>query len=284
MANEAVMEVSSLSLYMQSFEEKDLLGADEELDLIFRAHSGDKKARDKLITHNLRLVMSVARGYQNKGLPLLDLIQEGNLGLIHAIDKFDLSKGVRLSTYATWWIRQYIGKALSNQSRIIRIPTNQVENALKVTKAIDDLNLKLERDPTPEEISNVTGIALKHVTQAINNELMNYTYSMNMPVSGADGKESDLGAVIPDERHKSDDDLNDEAVSIILLEVVDTLEPRERHVITERFGLKSGTPRTLDDLSAEMGVSRERVRQIENTALRKLRNPARAAKLRDCYL
>lgn len=265
-------------MYLREIGNYDLLTAEQEVDLAKRAEKGEVKAQEALARANLRLVVSIAKKYMGRGLQFLDLIQEGNIGLMRAVDKFDWRRGFKFSTYATWWIRQAITRAIADQAKTIRIPVHMVETINKYKKIERDLEQKFERTPTPDEVAKVMGIDIEKAQEIV--KISQDTTSLETPV----GKEEDtrLKEFIEDETTLSPF----EAASRELLkghidEVLQTLNPRERKVLELRFGLKDGRTRTLEEVGKEFGVTRERIRQIEAKALRKLRHPSRSKRLRD---
>jgi RNA polymerase primary sigma factor len=265
-------------MYLREIGKVDLLTAEEEVSLAKRAEKGDQEAADLLAKANLRLVVSIAKKYMGRGLHFLDLIQEGNIGLMRAVEKFDWRRGFKFSTYATWWIRQAITRAIADQAKVIRIPVHMVETINKYKKIERELEQKLQRPPTPEEISKVMGIEAEkaHEIERISQD----TTSLETPV----GKEEDtrLKEFIKDEITVSPfDSASQELLKGHIDEVLETLNPRERRVLALRFGLKDGRTRTLEEVGREFGVTRERIRQIEAKALRKLRHPSRSKRLRD---
>ncbi len=265
-------------MYLREIGKVELLTAAEEVDLAKRVEKDDKKAAEALAKANLRLVVSIAKRHMGRGLQFLDLIQEGNIGLMKAVEKFDWRRGFKFSTYATWWIRQAITRAIADQAKTIRIPVHMVETINKYKKIERQLEQELERTPTPEEVAKVMGIENEKAYEIV--RISQDTASLETPI----GKEEDtrLKEFIPDETTLSPF----ESASIELLrehidEVLDTLNPRERKVLELRFGLKDGRTRTLEEVGKEFGVTRERIRQIEAKALRKLRHPSRSKRLRD---
>ena len=255
-----------------------LLTYEEENILAERMLKGDKEAKKQLIESNLRLVVSIAKKYIGRGMHFLDLIQEGNLGLIKAVDKFDQSKGYKFSTYATWWIRQAITRAIADQARTIRIPVHMVETINKLIRTSRHLLQTLGREPTPEEIAAELEMPVERVREVL--KVAQDPISLETPVGEED--ESNLGNFIPDEDAPSP---SEQAADVLLREhieeVMQTLTPREAKVLKLRFGLQDGRMRTLEEVGKEFDVTRERIRQIEAKALRKLRHPSRSKKLRD---
>ena len=272
------MTTDSLQLFLKDIGKVRLLTAQEEVDLAKRIERGDLDAKQKMVESNLRLVVSIAKNYRNQGLPFLDLIQEGTLGLVRAAEKFDYRKGFKFSTYATWWIRQAIARALADKARTIRIPVHVVEKLNKIGRAERKLVTELGREPTAEEIAEVTGIdpeevdSIKRSAQA--------PVSLEKPVG--DEEESEFGQFIADERAESP---YERAAEILtkeaLREALENLSYRERRVLELRYGLGGEHPRTLDEVGRTFNVTRERIRQIENQSLKKLQSLAEAQKLRD---
>ena len=265
-------------MYFKEIGKVPLLTADEERDLAIRIEQGDEEAKKKLCESNLRLVVSIARRYLNRGLSFLDLIQEGNLGLIKAVEKFDYTKGYKFSTYATWWIRQAITRSIADQARTIRIPVHMVETINKLIRISRQLLHEYGREPTSEEIAKDMGISVEKVREI--KKISQDPVSLETPIG--EEEDSHLGDFIPDEDIPSPVDAA--AYSMLqkqLREVLDTLSEREKKVLILRFGLDDGRPRTLEEVGREFNVTRERIRQIEAKALRKLRHPSRSKKLRD---
>ena len=265
-------------MYFKEIGKVPLLTADEERELAIRIENGDEEAKKKLCESNLRLVVSIARRYLNRGLSFLDLIQEGNLGLIKAVEKFDYSKGYKFSTYATWWIRQAITRSIADQARTIRIPVHMVETINKLIRISRQLLQELGREPTAEEIAKEMGISVEKVREI--KKISQAPVSLETPIG--EEEDSHLGDFIPDEDIPSP--VEAAAYSMLqkqLREVLDTLSEREKKVLILRFGLDDGRPRTLEEVGKEFNVTRERIRQIEAKALRKLRHPSRSKKLRD---
>ena len=265
-------------MYLKEIGKVSLLTADEERELAIRMEQGDEEAKKKLCESNLRLVVSIAKRYLNRGLSFLDLIQEGNLGLIKAVDKFDYTKGYKFSTYATWWIRQAITRAIADQARTIRIPVHMVETINKLIRISRQLLQEYGREPTSEEIAKEMGITVEKVREI--KKISQDPVSLETPIG--EEEDSHLGDFIPDDDVPAPVDAA--AYSMLkeqLMEVLDTLSDREKKVLMLRFGLEDGRPRTLEEVGKEFNVTRERIRQIEAKALRKLRHPSRSKKLKD---
>lgn len=270
--------LDGIKAYLKSIGNHPRLSFDQEKELSVKALAGDRNAVNTLVECNLLLVVSVAKKYYGCGLPLLDLIQEGNLGLIKAAEKYDGSKGFRFSTYATYWIRQAISRALGDQSRTIRIPANMVELLSKVKKATAELTQKLGRTPTDKEIAAHMGVELDKVQTVM--DLAQATTSLDTPVD--DEGETCMGDLIAD--HSAENPLANiikEANSQIIEAILDTLGAREAEILKMRFGIIGDKAMTLEEVGAHYGLSKERIRQIENKAIRKLRNPARAKMLKE---
>lgn len=265
-------------MYLKEIGRVPLLSAQDEVDLSRKMEEGDEIAKRNLIESNLRLVVSIAKRYVGRGMLFLDLIQEGNLGLIKAVEKFDYRKGYKFSTYATWWIRQAITRAIADQARTIRIPVHMVETINRLNRAQRALIQELGRDPLPEEIAKRMGVSVERVREI--SKISQEPVSLETPIG--EEEDSHLGDFIEDEEALAPA----EAASFFLLreqldEVLDTLTPREKKVLQLRFGLNDGRSRTLEEVGNVFGVTRERIRQIEAKALRKLRHPSRSKKLKD---
>lgn len=268
----------SVKVYLKEIGRVPLLSAEEEIDLATRMQSGDVYAKKRLSEANLRLVVSIAKRYVGRGMPFLDLIQEGNLGLIKAVEKFDYTKGFKFSTYATWWIRQAITRAIADQARTIRIPVHMVETINKVKKVSSQLLHKNGHEPSAEEISAVLDMPIDKVREII--RAAQEPVSLETPIG--EEEDSHLGDFIPDDDAPAPAD----AASHTLLkeqlnDVLSTLTEREEKILRLRFGLEDGRSRTLEEVGKEFDVTRERIRQIEAKALRKLRHPSRSKKLKD---
>lgn len=263
--------------YLREIGRVSLLTAAEEIELAKKAEKGEKKAKDKLISANLRLVVSIAKKYVGRGMSLLDLIEEGNMGLMRAVDKYDWRRGFKFSTYATWWIRQAITRALADQARTIRIPVHMVETINRFNRAQRKLMQDLGREPTPDEVAKELEIDPSKAREII--KVSQEPASLATKVG--DEEDSELGDFIQDQGLKPDEQATRELLRGHLDEVLDSLSPREKRVLQLRFGLEDGKQRTLEEVGKEFGVTRERIRQIEAKAIRKLRHPTRAKKLRD---
>ncbi|MGI9860837.1 RNA polymerase sigma factor RpoD [Moorella naiadis] len=265
-------------MYLKEIGRVPLLTPEEEIELAKRMEAGDEEAKRRLAEANLRLVVSIAKRYVGRGMLFLDLIQEGNLGLIKAVEKFNYRKGFKFSTYATWWIRQAITRAIADQARTIRIPVHMVETINKLIRVQRQLLQELGRDPSPEEIAHEMDIPVERVREIM--KIAQEPVSLETPIG--EEEDSHLGDFIEDE----DAQAPAEAASFMLLreqleEVLNSLTPREKRVLRLRFGLDDGRARTLEEVGQEFGVTRERIRQIEAKALRKLRHPSRSKKLKD---
>ena len=265
-------------MYLKEIGKVPLLSADEEIELAKRMEQGDEEAKKRLCEANLRLVVSIAKRYVGRGMLFLDLIQEGNLGLIKAVDKFDYTKGYKFSTYATWWIRQAITRSIADQARTIRIPVHMVETINKLIRVSRQLLQTYGREPSPEEIAEEMGISVDKVREI--QKIAQEPVSLETPIG--EEEDSHLGDFIPDEDVPAPAEAA--AFSMLkeqLVEVLDTLTEREQKVLKLRFGLDDGRARTLEEVGKEFDVTRERIRQIEAKALRKLRHPSRSKNLKD---
>ncbi len=265
-------------MYLKEIGKVNLLSTEEEIELAKRMAEGDEEAKSRMAEANLRLVVSIAKRYVGRGMMFLDLIQEGNLGLLKAVEKFDYTKGYKFSTYATWWIRQAITRAIADQARTIRIPVHMVETINKVIRVSRQLLQELGHDPSPEEIAAEMNLPVEKVRDIL--KIAQEPVSLETPIG--EEEDSHLGDFIPDE----DASEPSEAASFTLLKeqlmsVLSTLTPREEKVLRLRFGIEDGRTRTLEEVGKEFNVTRERIRQIEAKALRKLRHPSRSKKLRD---
>ena len=267
-------------MYLKEIGQIKLLSAEEEVELAKRVSEGDQYAKNKLTEANLRLVVSIAKKYSGRGLHILDLIQEGNTGLIRAVDKFDWTKGNKFSTYATWWIRQAITRAIADQARTIRVPVHMVEVINKATRCNRKLVQELGREPTVEEIAAELNLPVEKIIEA--NRTAADTLSLDTPVG--DEEDTSIGSFVEDERTPGPADATSNALlAEALKEILDTLTEREADVLRMRFGMYDGRTHTLEEVGQIFGVTRERIRQIENKAIRKLRHPSRAKKIRDFY-
>jgi len=267
-------------MYLKEIGQIRLLSAEEEVELAKRVGEGDQAAKNKLTEANLRLVVSIAKKYSGRGLHILDLIQEGNTGLIRAVDKFDWTKGNKFSTYATWWIRQAITRAIADQARTIRVPVHMVEVINKATRCNRKLVQELGREPTVEEIAAELNLPVEKIIEA--NRTAADTLSLDTPVG--DEEDTSIGSFVEDERTPGPADATSNALlAEALKEILDTLTEREADVLRMRFGMYDGRTHTLEEVGQIFGVTRERIRQIENKAIRKLRHPSRAKKIKDFY-
>ena len=267
-------------MYLKEIGQVKLLTAEEEIELAKRVSEGDKKAKDRLTEAKLRLVVSIAKKYSGRGLHILDLIQEGNTGLIRAVDKFDYTKGNKFSTYATWWIRQAITRAIADQARTIRVPVHMVEVINKATRCNRKLVQELGREPTLEEIAAELNLPIEKIIEA--NRTAADTLSLDMPVG--DEEDTTIGSFVEDDNTPGPVDATSNAMlSEALTEILGTLTEREADVLRMRFGMYDGRTHTLEEVGQIFGVTRERIRQIENKAIRKLRHPSRAKKIKDFY-
>ena len=264
-------------MYLKEIGQIKLLSAEEEVELAKRVSEGDQEAKNKLTEANLRLVVSIAKKYSGRGLHILDLIQEGNTGLIRAVDKFDWTKGNKFSTYATWWIRQAITRAIADQARTIRVPVHMVEVINKATRCNRKLVQELGREPTVEEIAAELNLPVEKIIEA--NRTAADTLSLDTPVG--DEEDTSIGSFVEDERTPGPADATSNALlAEALKEILDTLTEREADVLRMRFGMYDGRTHTLEEVGQIFGVTRERIRQIENKAIRKLRHPTRISKIK----
>jgi len=267
-----------VKMYLKDIGRVPLLSPDEEVVLAQKMQEGDEAAKKRLSEANLRLVVSIAKRYVGRGMLFLDLIQEGNLGLMKAVEKFDYQKGFKFSTYATWWIRQSITRAIADQARTIRIPVHMVETINKLTRVQRVLLQELGREPTPAEIAEKMGVSEERVCEI--QKIAQDPVSLETPIG--EEEDSHLGDFIEDEKTTTpSDSVSFRMLKEQLLKVLDTLTPREEKVLRLRYGLDDGKPRTLEEVGKEFNVTRERIRQIEAKALRKLRHPSRSKKLKD---
>ena len=275
---EGVSSADPIREYLKEIGSIPLLSPEEEQELAKRKSLGDSEAGRRLVEANLRLVVSIAKRYTGRGMSFLDLVQEGNIGLMKAVEKFDYTKGYRLSTYATWWVKQSITRSLADQSRTIRLPVHMVEAVNKIRRAQRALSVKLGREPSNEEVAEEVHMSEKRVAELI--QASGDTVSLETPVGDEDG--SNLGDFVADDAGGSTEE---KAESVFLREEIDAmlkgLSPREREVIILRFGLETGRPMTLEEVGRRLKVTRERIRRIETAALRKLRNPTRSKKIKD---
>lgn len=267
-----------LKIYLNEINQIPLLSAEDEKELAIKAAQGDSAAKEKLINSNLKLVVSIAKKFQGNGISFLDLIQEGNIGLITAIDKFDTSLGYRFSTYAYYWIKTTISRAVNQQNRSIRIPVYMVEKLSKYKKTEQELSQKYNREPTENEIAEKMDISVKEIREL--KEYLSDAISLDAPIG--EDKEDSFGSFVEDSSNGNPaDNYEKEDMSKILLKVLDTLPEREAGILKMRFGIGYSSPLTLEEVGKRYSLTRERVRQIESSALKKMRNPIRANKLRD---
>lgn len=276
--NKVVITDDPVRMYLKEIGRIPLLTYEEEVELAKKIEAGDQRAKDQLAEANLRLVVSIAKRYVGRGMQFLDLIQEGNMGLIKAVDKFEHKKGFKFSTYATWWIRQAITRAIADQARTIRIPVHMVETINKLVRAQRQLVQELGRDPLPEEVAELMNMDVEKVREV--QKIAQEPVSLETPIG--EEEDSHLGDFIPDEEILSPSDAaTNTMLREQLISVLDTLTDRERKVLALRFGLDDGRTRTLEEVGQAFDVTRERIRQIEAKALRKLKHPSRSKKLRD---
>ena len=265
-------------MYLKEIGQIKLLTMEEELELADRIMAGDQEAKTILAEANLRLVVSIAKRYVGRGMLFLDLIQEGNIGLMKSVEKFDVGKGFKFSTYATWWIRQAITRAIADQARTIRVPVHMVETINKLARIQRQMTLELNREPSEEELAEKMGTSVEKIREIY--KISQEPVSLETPIGEED--DSHLGDFVPDERNMSPEDYaTNEMLKDEISEVLLTLTEREEKVIRLRFGLEDGKSRTLEEVGQMFGVTRERIRQIEAKALRKLRHPSRSRKLKD---
>lgn len=271
---------NSIKMYLREISQYDLLSREEEIRLAEAAASGDQKAKNDLINHNLRLVVSIAKHYMGRGLTLLDLIQEGNIGLIKAVEKYDVNKGFKFSTYATYWIKQVISRAVMDQARNIRIPIHTIELINNIKKVERDFQQKFGRQPKENEIAAILNVETKKVKEAYS--WIKDTTSLDIVVG--DDEDITVGSFIEDESITSTFlAIEEDDRTLAIKNILNTLNDREKTVIVRRFGIGLERAETLDEIGKELGFSRERIRQIESTALRKLRNPCRANLLKEFF-
>ena len=279
--NKMLSDVSvddAVKLYLRDIGRYALLSAEEEIELAKRTAEGDESAKKRLAEANLRLVVNIAKKYISRGMSFLDLIQEGNQGLLTAVEKFDYTKGFKFSTYATWWIRQAITRAIADQARTIRLPVHMVETINKTARTIRNLTQQLGRDPTEEEIAADLGITVERVREI--QRTAQDPVSLETPIG--EEEDSHLGDFLEDDKALSPSEVAEsKMLKEQLIQVLNTLTPREEKVIRLRYGLDDSHPRTLEEVGREFNVTRERIRQIEAKALRKLRHPNRLKKLKD---
>ena len=267
-------------MYLKEIGQIPLLTPEEEMELAQQVSTGDKEAKKKLTEANLRLVVSIAKKYSGRGLHILDLIQEGNTGLIRAVDKFDYTKGNKFSTYATWWIRQAITRAIADQARTIRVPVHMVEVINKATRCNRKLVQELGREPTLEEIAEELNLPIEKIIEA--NRTAADTLSLDTPVG--DEEDTTIGSFVEDDNTPGPaESTSNTMLAEALAEILNTLTQREADVLRMRFGMYDGRNHTLEEVGQKFGVTRERIRQIENKAIRKLRHPSRAKKIKDFY-
>ena len=260
--------MDAIKLYLKDIKNIPLLTAKEELELAKKIKKGSRKARAKMIRSNLRLVINIAKRYSYLGVPIMDLIEEGNLGLMKAVEKYNPKRGYRFSTYAAWWIRQYITRAIANQGKTIRIPVYMVETAMRFKKVSEQLQMELRRKPTLKEIAKRLRLSLKKVRRL--NRMAAKISSLNAPI-GQEGTAEFMDLIEDENVSTAADELIEFLKKEHVGELLEKMTPREKKILTLRFGLKDGIPRTLGATAKKFGITRERVRQIENAAMRKLR-------------
>jgi RNA polymerase primary sigma factor len=275
------IDLDPLQLFLKNISKVSLLTAAQEVELAKRIESGDRRAKQEMVEANLRLVVSIAKRYRNRGLPFLDLVQEGTIGLVRAVEKFDHRRGFKFSTYATWWIRQAVSRALADKARTIRMPVHKVERLNKIRHYEGILRAELHRDPTPAEIAKEVGLSIEEVKQILR--------SAQTPVSlqapAGDEEDCELGHLLTDKNLPLPEDAAQSAArTAALTDCLDSLNHRQRTVLELRYGLTGGRPRTLDEISVVFNVTRERIRQIENQSLTKLAALAEAQQLRNAPL
>lgn len=269
---------NSIKTYLQEIGKYSLLSKEQENEIAIAAAQGDKQAKENLINHNLRLVVSIAKHYMGRGLNFLDLIQEGNIGLIKAVNKFDVTKGFKFSTYATYWIKQAISYAIMNQTRNIRVPVHIVELISNIKKVEKSFQQEHGRDPKPEEVAVILNIDIEKIKEAY--FWMKDTTSLDIVVG--EDEDTTIGSLIEDESILSEfNAIEENDCSVAIRNILNTLDEREKIVIMRRFGINTDYAKTLDEIGKELGLSKERIRQIETSALRKLRNPRRAKILKE---
>ena len=274
------MNADSLNMYLKEIRQFPLLSVEEERELIDRIGRGDMSARDRLVESNLRLVVSIAKKYQNNGLTLMDLIQEANIGLLIAVEKFEPERGYRFSTYASWWIKQTISRALDNKSKLIRLPAYVVEGVNKMKNVERALTITLGREPTLEEVAKEMGLDEAKVKKLRDSS----KEISSLDVAVGDDDEATMGELIADTSSLTpEESMENQTKADVLDTILGTLEGREGDVIKYRYGLMDGEPRTLEEVGQIFGLTKERIRQIEAKALRKLRNPFRAKLLRETF-